>query len=144
MTSVEANDLTCQNTADFMSCDAMFQLAKKAGDADLAMMLYRNEIPSECERYGKLRDNTLEMELIGAQLGGTRKNECTIPAHSAFGYSGLVGGDIGNDPRTMFLEWTKRHGERNNGGCTQNQVPAYWVGKDASGKDCYMGPTSRR
>ena len=107
MSSTENNDMNCSITADRMACDAMIALAKKQERQDRSMELYRNDRPLDCERYGKVRDTELEMKIIGATFGLSR-NPCMIPPYSKFAFVGPTGGDIGNDPRTMFLEQTRR------------------------------------
>lgn len=107
MTSVENNDMSCQVSADRMACDAMISLAKHQERADRMIEFYRNARPSDCERYGKIRDTAFEMKLIGASFGLSR-NPCKIPPYSEFAFVGPTGGDIGNNPKTMFLEQTRR------------------------------------
>jgi hypothetical protein len=107
MSSVENNDMTCQISAQQMACDAMISIAKETERHDRLIEFYRNARPLDCERYGQIRDTTLEMKIIGASFGLSR-NPCAVPPYSEFAFVGPTGGDIGNNPQTMFLERTRR------------------------------------
>ena len=76
MSSLEAEDPTCMNAADAMSCDAMTILAKKEARADASICGYSLLHPV-CNRFNSLADRGLEYTL---QANGiVSRNICFNP-----------------------------------------------------------------